>query len=320
MTVNSGPLRYEWIENWAKIPVQTGWAHHGLAVASDGSIVTGGATRSEILLLNPDGDVQKTFSVPVTETHGLAISREMDQDILWIAATGDKVGVVAEYPPQILKCTLKGEVLAKLDQSDFDYADGELFNPTSLDVDSGTGKIWITDGYGSHRVHRFGADFKLELTLDGSTGAGRFGCPHGIHCRIRNGQTEIYIADRGNNRIQIFDTDGQFLRCLDDGWVTPSAFASFGDYLVVAELNARVVVLDQNDRMLGEIGEGRHYLMNKGWPNRLGSDGETISPLHDIEPGTFNSPHGIAADPDGNIYVSEWLIGDRYTKLKRLGE
>ena len=46
------------------------------------------------------------------------------------------------------------------------------------------------------------------------------------------------------------------------------------------------------------------------------ANGETVR-THLLEPGKFNSPHGVATDAAGNIYVSEWLIGGRYIKLTK---
>lgn len=315
MNFRAGNRKYRWIENWAKIPAQTGWAHHGIAVLRDGTVLTGGATRPEIFHLDPEGNVIDRLDVPVTETHGLTVSEENGEEILWIVDIGNKYGVEAPPSPQILKCTLQGKVLAKLERKDFD-AEKEPFSPTDLTVDPGSGKIWIADGYGSSRVHRFSSDLHKELTLDGTNGAGRFNCPHSVFCDVRKGKTRIYIADRGNDRIQIFDADGKFLEVLDQGFVTPSAFAAFGNTLAVAELNARLLFLDADDNIMAEIGANRACLEREGWPNRLNENGEPASPQAFLEAGRFNSPHGMAADSDGNIYISEWLIGDRHIKLE----
>ncbi|MFU8780407.1 MAG: hypothetical protein ACNA71_05205 [Kiritimatiellia bacterium] len=50
----------------------------------------------------------------------------------------------------------------------------------------------------------------------------------------------------------------------------------------------------------------------------MDADGNRVDPRPHLKPGYFNSPHGVAADPAGNIYVSEWLFGGRYICLKRL--
>ena len=52
-----------------------------------------------------------------------------------------------------------------------------------------------------------------------------------------------------------------------------------------------------------------------GWPNARDAAGDLVRP--ELAPGRFNSPHTIAADGDGNLYVTEWVIGGRLVKLTR---
>jgi hypothetical protein len=55
-----------------------------------------------------------------------------------------------------------------------------------------------------------------------------------------------------------------------------------------------------------------------GWPNALDADGQAVR-THRLRPERFNSPHAVAFDRDGSLYVAEWLLGGRYTKLTRTG-
>src|SRR5690606_5936136 len=126
-------------------------------------------------------------------------------------------------------------------------------------------------------------------------GLGRFSCPHWVFVDTRKGHSEVYIADRSNNRVQVYGTEGKFLRGIDQGLTTPSVFATFGDHLVIGELKARIVVLDAKDEIVGYFGAGLDHGAKPGWPNR--KEGEkTIKPLADIPVGQFNSPHGVCAD------------------------
>ena len=87
---------------------------------------------------------------------------------------------------------------------------------------------------------------------------------------------------------------------------SPSVFAAAGDLLIVGGLRARLALLDLADNLVGYLGDNTKVAEVEGWPN---------VPGHQVEPGKFNSPHGIATDDQGNIYVAEWLIGGRFTKL-----
>ena len=53
-----------------------------------------------------------------------------------------------------------------------------------------------------------------------------------------------------------------------------------------------------------------------GWPNNKNENGKIVQ-TRLLEIGKFNSPHGIAVDEEGNLYVAEWLIGGRITKLAK---
>lgn len=304
---------YRWIADWAKVDSGAGHAHHGIVVDHDGTILTGHATDSIVQRLDRDGKLLGSFPVPVGETHCLALGRQGAVATLWIADVEGFEGGA----PRVVQVDLQGRLLAQVTKADLGYGKDENFCPTAVAVDPVSGDVWIADGYGSSRVHMLTPDLKRRLTLDGTTGAGRFSCPHWVWVDRRTGTSRIYVADRSNDRIQVFGCDGTFIKVLRDGLVTPSGFTGFGEFLVVAELKARVLVLDRDDRIVSVLGAGTEHVAKAGWPNRKQADGSVVRPQSDIPVGQFNSPHGIAADATGNIYVSEWLLGDRFTKLVR---
>ena len=75
-------------------------------------------------------------------------------------------------------------------------------------------------------------------------------------------------------------------------------------------------MLDASDRLVGYLGDNGAVADTPGWPNSLGYEGAPTR-SRNLATGLFNSPHGVAADADGNLYVAEWLIGGRYVKLSR---
>src|SRR5262249_38328560 len=122
---------------------------------------------------------------------------------------------------------------------------------------------------------------------------------HSVFVHRREGRdAELYVADRSNRRIQVFDLDGAFLRSFGNGFLdTPSGFARWGDRLVVAELSGRLAVLDEADELVGYVGadpeRGKGRASRPGWPNALTDDGRATAPRLP-EPGHFNSPHSVA--------------------------
>ena len=145
-----------------------------------------------------------------------------------------------------------------------------------------------------------------------------FDCPHGIFTDRRKGDPELYVADRTNHRVRVYDMEGRFKRSFEDDFLSsPSGFVTDGDLMVIAELRARLAVIGRDDNLFCYLGDNEGVCSKDGWPNGENQDGEVI-PTGLLQPGLFNSPHGMAVDKQGNLFVAEWLIGGRLTKLENL--
>jgi hypothetical protein len=182
------------------------------------------------------------------------------------------------------------------------------------EVKGGSGDIWVADGYGQSLLHRFAASGEWLATIDGSESGTEFRTPHDVIIDRRRSEPELYVADRANRRLVVLDLEGGFLRVVGEGELTsPSGLASSGDLLFVSELYGRLMAFDLSDELVDILGaEGDHE--RPGWPNDLDHDGNLVR-AHGLERQGFNSPHGLATDARGTIYVSEWLIGGRLTRL-----
>lgn len=179
------------------------------------------------------------------------------------------------------------------------YPGGPFNRCTNLAV-APNGELYVADGYGNCRVHRFSADGDLIQSWgEIGTGPGEFHLPHGIGC---DAEGRVLVCDRENDRIQVFSPDGEFL----DQWTDvqrPSDIAIDADGLIyVAELwrpkgkksfvhgemledkPGRVTVLDRTGQVLDRWGgssEERHTA------------------------GNFIAPHAITVDSHGDVYVAE---------------
>jgi len=158
------------------------------------------------------------------------------------------------------------------------------------------GDIWVTDGYGNARVHRYSPGGELRWSFgQPGTGPGEFNLPHDI---VSDPDGTIYVADRENHRVQIFDDAGQYL----------------GEWRNLHRPGALCRVPGQDAWLVGEIGPVMRF--NRGAPNLgprisvLGPDGAlitrlSVNPSAGLAPGQFLSPHGIAADSGGDLYVGQ---------------
>jgi hypothetical protein len=332
-----------WGELTAVPEATTSWAHNGLAVTANGELI--GFHAGQLVAFAHDGHVIRIVKPGLTEGHGINLVREGDEELLWItdpgfvfgcADEGDEVweslfgkGIRCETRrPRVVKVSLDGEIRFELPipEMDPDSEPGMMgqYCPCGSAVDEerlgGSGDIWVADGYGSSLVHRFDKAGHHLSKLTGEEGGGRFVCPHAVFINRRSGRTpELYIADRENRRVQVYDLEGRFLRSFGENFLnSPSGFARWGNLLVIAELYARLAVIDADDNLVGYIGDdpdaNEGWPERPGWPNALTEFGDVVAP-HLPDPGRFNSPHSVAVDADGNLYVSEWLVGGRYTKL-----
>lgn len=318
--LNENLLRYEWLDNWAGQNCEVGFSHNDIAIDSQGRIYVSFNTEPYLRVFDREGNLLDSFNLSGPTMHCLLITQDAGGEWLWNI---DLVG------KRLSKSTLEGQVLYSIGRDAFGVGDDEKLEITAVAWDPDTGNMWVADGYGYARegnyggnfIYCFGPDLTLRFRFDGSNSpCGTFKEPHWIFADRRKGVTEIYIADRRNHRLVVFSSNGHYLRTISGDFNTPSGLAAFEDKLVVSELEGRIHILDNNDNIIMTLADGSEYRQCLGWPNRTGGHGASHSPLKYLEIGKLNSPHGIAADRDGNIYIHEWMLGARITKLKRLQE
>jgi hypothetical protein len=335
----------DWVDLSEVPDAGSSWAHSGLVVTAEGEII--GFHAGQLVAFDNRGDVRRVLRPGLTEGHGITLVRDGDDEHLWISDPGFVFGSTPDdgdetwaalfgkgirldnREPRVVKMTLGGEILDELPLPPNDPAVPGMMGeycPCGVAVDEerfgGSGDVWVADGYGSSFVHRFDKAGKHVAVLSGEEGGGRFLCPHAVFINRRDERaTELYIADRENKRVQVYDLEGHYLRTVGASFLnSPSGFAQWGELLVVAELYSRLALLDMDDNLVDYLGAdeasrtGQGWPERPGWPNVLTEEGRAGVPdLHHTE--HLNSPHSVAVDVDGNLYVSEWLLGGRYTKF-----
>lgn len=318
-----GGRPYRWDELVVSESSSDGWAHHGIDILTDGSVVTAAPDQASVVVLGPGKQSRSQFDTDLIELHGIRVSPAAEGDILWLVDNGHKFlpgrprygekvqpGRVVAMTPDGKR---KGELLAPQLAA---YAE-RPWAPCALVIDEsqsgGTGDVWVADGYGASLLHRFRSDGTHLATIDGGTSGRAFDTPHDVVIDRRRGTPELYIADRANQRIVVLGLDGRFLRTVGEGILSsPSAFAVSEELLFVAELYGSLAVFDRDDRFQGFVCWGDDH-NREGWPNTIDGTGAVTRPR--LRSGALNSPHGLAVDQQGAVYVTEWLIGGRVVRL-----
>ena len=162
------------------------------------------------------------------------------------------------------------------------------------------GDIFVSDGYGNCRVHHFSPSGKLLNTWgEIGSGPGQFMLPHGI-CLTPDGR--LLVADRENERIQVFRTDGSYLEEWPDVQRPSSiALTPQGD-VVVAELWRPA---DNTSFVADTIGTDQPGRMSLLSPSGEVLDRWGASADDRAAEGNVIAPHMVAVDSAGNVYVGE---------------
>lgn len=283
-----GSHRYRVDSGWARLP--PGWVLEDVAaIALDaaGQVHVFGRSEAPMLVLDAAGNLLRSWGQGrFVRPHGLEIARDGS---LWCTDDGGHA---------VWRLTPHGEPLLCLGRagSPAPWMSGEPFHQCTHSALSPEGHIYVTDGYGNARVHEFAPDGRhVRSWGQPGIGPGEFNIPHNICCDS-NGR--LYVADRENHRIQIFDGEGRLLdiwhglhrpcgMCLGHG---PEAFlyvTELGPALGVnrdmPNLGPRISILDREGRIVARLG----------------------SRIAGTDPDQFVAPHGIAVDRNGDIYVGD---------------
>ena len=186
-------------------------------------------------------------------------------------------------------------------------AAGPFHFPTNLALGP-AGEMYVSDGYGNARIHKFAPDGQLLLTWgEPGAGPGQFHVPHGIAVDRRG---VVYVADRENSRIQLFSPEGEFLSEWTEDIARPSQiFIDPTENILVAELGYRAGMWPGTSAPSDDATGGRVsiYDIHGSLKARWGGGQKPCAA------GDFFAPHDICMDSAGTIYLSEvtWSAGGR---------
>ncbi len=214
-----------------------------------------------VLVLAPDGAFVRSYGEGrVADAHGIFIDRD------------DRVFLADRDAHQVIVCTVAGEELLRLGERHAPRW-GEPFNhPTDVGV-AQDGEIYVSDGYGNARIHRFAPDGRyLGGWGEVGHGPGQFMTPHAVWVDARD---RVLVADRENDRVQLFDRAGRWL----EEW---RGLCRPMDIFV--DKAGVIYVTDQVPSLTAFAPDGR----------RLGRCRPSL-----------NGAHGIFGDAQGNLFLAE---------------
>ena len=257
--------------------------------------------EAPVIVMNSEGKYLYPIGGGILKNpHGICIDKE------------DNLYVSDALRNCIFKFSLNGELLMTIGEPDrpcdngcinydflsISHSSDSLNHPAKLAV-SKDGDIFVADGYGNARVHRFDKDGNLKISW-GNPGnePGQFNLVHGIG--IDDETNLVYVCDRENERVQVFDFDGNVQAVWNNIW-RPTDVMIRGDYAYVTELGELFFV----ENVLYEPGTRHHHSQMRVIEKTTGKVVAEIGTADGGEKGSFFSAHCIAFNSKNEFYVGE---------------
>ena len=287
--VGRGDYRFRVDRAWGAIP--EGWQLGdvaGVAVDSKDRVYLFSRSAHPMVVLDRDGSFLRSWGEDLfTKPHAVHIGPD---DTIYCTDNGDHT---------VRQCTLDGRVLLTIGVpgAPAPRMSGRPFCECTHTANAPNGDIYVSDGYGNACVHKFDPAGKHLFSWgEPGTRPGQFNLPHNIAC---DEDGYVYVADRENHRIQVFDGKGRYETqwnnlhrpsgiVLAKGACPYCCVGEVGPYMSinrgVRNLGPRISIVSLKGELLADLG---------------------TTPAAGAAPGQFLSPHGLAVDSHGDLYVGE---------------
>jgi hypothetical protein len=278
--------------------------HGDVAVAPNGDIYVSveHGPRPGIQVYDARGRYRRNLPGAPTDFHGFVITTAGGRTPYILGARLDA--------QEVVKMDLDGHVLLRIgaaavpDRYKSTAKDMQPLNLTAA-VAAPNGDIYAVDGYGRDFIHHFSPAGAYLGTFGGPDAPWGFENCHKIAIDPRFDPVRLLCTDRLHGRLVAMTLDGQVIGTIAEALDWPSALATRGEHLAVAELAGRVTVLDRDGKVVARYGA---------------NDRPQETKTNEIAPAAwrdtvFYAPHGIAYDRKGNLLVSEWSKWGRVSRI-----
>jgi peptidylamidoglycolate lyase len=274
-TISSGPaLPHKVVKDWAKIP--EGWNFgetSGVSVDKNDNVWVFNRGPHAVMQFDKNGKLLQSWKeVPVTAAHGMKVDPSGN---VW--AIDVKGHMLFQFNPA-------GRIQMVIGNAGKQPGNNEskdaFYEPTAVSF-MPDGSFYVSDGYQNSRVVKFDAAGVYQFHWGSKgTGDGQFNLVHDV---ALDGRGRVYVADRLNNRVQVFDLNGKFLtKWVGHGSPWGLAFAEKENAMYMCDgVNNRIIKLNLDGQIQGVLsGYGKVQ-------------------------GRLDFPHHMAVDSEGSIYVAE---------------
>lgn len=292
MKIGNGDFLYEPVESWGCIPAE--WDVRvvaGVGIDREDKLYVLTRGTPAIIVMDKNGTIREHWGDNIfTRPHGMYID---ENEAIYGVDDHAHVAFKFDMNKKLLMALgdrdMPSDTGYSLDHKVVEQAAGPFNRPTNVAIAKNK-DIYITDGYGNCRVHCFAPDGTLKFSWgEPGAGNGQFNLPHGI---VIDDEQKVYVADRQNNRIQIFDLEGNYL----DEW---TGFIRPADLCIGPDGNMYIAECKRCSTYTGAPSRVSIVNMQGDLLARLESEG-----FYDEALG-HHTAHSICVDSEGSIYVGE---------------
>ncbi len=299
----NGAWSYEAVPHWGELPGGKiiGPTHGGVVIDDEtGLIYVSTDSELAIVVYQPDGKFVKTIAPECRGFHAMAIRRENSKPVIYGAQLNGNTP-----PLRVCKIDVEGKLLLEIPNAGTGEVPGGWSGVTGVTV-APDQAIFVSMGYGSNMIHKFDATGKILKSFGGKgPDEKQFDTPHGLAIDTRFGEPRLLVVDREKRRLVHLDLEGNWIGVYASNLRRPCSVSFFGDDMAVAELEARVTILDKSGTPVSFLGDNPDKAQ---WAN-FGV------PADQLKLGIFTAPHGVSFDKAGNLYIQDWNNTGRVTKL-----